>query len=158
MNVRRLLIIEDGAEYTEAFRRIAAVGAPAPVTLRAGDAAEARQILSEQVVDAVFVDMVFDRTPPERLAGDLDALVARYGGDRRLAQQHLARNQGFYVLSELAPLLGPAVRIVLAWDFSSEPGRLDALRERLPGLTGLAEGTPITRVLETLLKVPGQPG
>lgn len=151
MSARRLLVVEDGAEYTDAFRRLAAVGAQAPVMLRAGDAAQARQILSEQEIDAVFVDMVFDRTPPERLAGDLGALEARFGGDRRRAQQHLARNQGFYVLNELAPLLTPSVRIVLAWDFSSEPARLDALRERLPGLTGLPEGTPITRVLETLL-------
>jgi hypothetical protein len=151
VSLRRLLVVEDGAEYTDAFRRLAAVGAEAPRMLRAADAAEARHLLSEQTVDAVFVDMVFDRTPPERLSGDLDALVIRYGGDHRRAQQHLAHNQGFYVLSELAPLLQPSVRIVLAWDFSSEPGRLEALRERLPGLTGLPEGTPITRVLETLL-------
>ena len=151
MSPRRLLVVEDGAEYSDAFRRLAAVGTEAPRMLRAGDAAEARRLLSEQAVDAVFVDMVFDRTPPERLSGDLDALVGRYGGDRRRAQEHLARNQGFYVLNELAPLLQPSVRIVLAWDFSSEPGRLEALRERLPGLTGLPEGTPITRVLETLL-------
>ena len=157
MSARSILVIEDGSEYTEAFRRLAlalVAGRP-PELVRAGDAAEARQVLTRragQNMDAVFVDMVFDRTPPERLAGDLGELVARYGGDRRRAEQHLARNQGFYVLNDLKPLLAPPQRIVLAFDFSSEPDRLAALRERFPNLTGLPEGTPISRVLETLLE------
>ena len=156
MSARSILVIEDGAEYTEAFRRLAMArveGAP-PELVRAGDAAEARQVLTQrgQTITAVFVDMVFDRTPPERLAGDLPELVARYGGDRRRAEQHLARNQGFYVLNDLKPLLAPPQRIVLAFDFSSEPDRLAALRERFPNLTGLPENTPISRALEMLLE------
>jgi hypothetical protein len=157
MSARSILVIEDGAEYTEAFRRLAMarVEGALPELVRAGDAAEARQVLTKragQTITAVFVDMVFDRTPPERLAGDLGELVARYGGDRRRAEEHLARNQGFYVLNDLKPLLTPRQRIVLAFDFSSEPDRLTALRERFPNLTGLPENTPISRALEMLLE------
>ena len=149
MTARTVLVVEDGFEYSEAFRRLAPAGSQIDWR-RAGDAGQARSALAGGSVDAVFVDMVFDRTPPERLAGDLAELVTRFGGDRRRAEEHLARNQGFYVLNDLAPLLTPSQRIVLAWDFTAEPDRLEALRERFPGLSGLPEGTPITRVLQEL--------
>ena len=146
-----VLVIEDGYEYTEAFQRLGSGGGAEPKLRRAGDAEQAREVLAAEAVDAVFVDMVFDRIPPERLAGDLGELVLRFGGDRRRAEDHLARNQGFYILDALAPLLAPAKRLILAWDFGAEPDRLEALRERFPNLSDLPEGTPITTVFQSLL-------
>ena len=151
MRPRTILVVEDGAEYTDAFRRLALPGRANVELVRAGDADEAQRILAGRSVDAIFIDVVFDRTLPERLRGDLGCLLERYGGDRARAQRHLASHQGFYVAEALAGSIAEGTRVLLAFDFSAEPQRLAALRERLPGLEGVAEGTPISRVLDRLL-------
>jgi CheY-like chemotaxis protein len=150
--VKRLLVVEDGREYTEAFQSLAPRLAGAPLeVLRAGDLPEARAQLASASFDAVFLDVVFDRTPAERLAGDAAPLIARFDGDERRATRFLAENQGFYVLDALAPELG-GTRIVLAHDFAAEPQRLAALRERSPGLLGLPDGASATEALTALLR------
>ena len=158
---RTVLVIEDGAEYVDAMRSLAASG---PVDfVRAADVHEARRMIAERRVDAVFLDVVFDRTPPGKLAGDLEALIRRFGGDRARAERHLAENQGFYVLNELAGILRAGTPVVIAYDFSAEPDRLAALRRAHPNLSGLPDGTPISEVLERLLgevtsgDTPGDP-
>ena len=113
--------------------------------------AEARRILAERRVDALFLDVVFDRTSAERLVGNLEDVIRRFGGDRRRAERHLAENQGFYLVNELAPLLPEGIPVVLAYDFSAEPERLDALRERCAQLSGITDGAPISAVLESVL-------
>ena len=149
---RTVLVVEDGTEYTEAFRNLVANDSRDTLELlRAGDGEDARRILTERRVDALFLDVVFDRTPPERLLGNLEDVIRRFGGDRRRAERHLAENQGFYLVNDLAPLLGEAVPVVLAYDFSLEPERLAALRRTRKRLTGIADGTPISRVLEAVL-------
>jgi hypothetical protein len=146
---RTVLVIEDGTEYVEAMRSLAS-RAPA-VLVRAADVHEARRTLADRRVDAVFLDVVFDRTPPERLAGDLEEMIRRFGGDRARAERHLAENQGFYVLNELAGILPGTTPVVIAYDFSAEPDRLAALSRAHSNLSGLADGTPISEVLERLL-------
>jgi CheY-like chemotaxis protein len=148
---RSILVIEDGHEYVEAFSRLA-TGGGAALLVRAGDAEEAREALLRRIFDAVFVDVVFDRTPPEKLAGDLAAALERHGGDRARAIHELARQQGFQILAALAPDLPPDARVVLAIDFSAAPGRLAALRERVPGLEGLPEGAGASEALARLLR------
>jgi len=147
---RRILVVEDGNEYIEAFRRL--VPAPAGTELlHACDAAAAQRRIAEALVEAIFLDVVFDRTPPENLTGDLDALLERFCGDRSRALEHLALNQGFYIADALAPLIPAGVPVLLACDFSSEPARLAALREKLPALDGVADGTTVTEILARLL-------
>ena len=142
-----ILVVEDGTEYTDAFRNLAAT----PLELvRASDLEEARRVLAGRAVDAVFLDVVFDRTPPGKLTGDRDELIRRFGGDRPRAERHLAENQGFYLLTELAPVLPTGIPVVLAYDFSAEPGRLAALREKCATLSGIADGAPISAVLASL--------
>jgi len=128
---RVLLVVEDGTEYVEAFARLAPGGEDVEL-LPAADAAAARRILVQRRVDGIFLDVDFSRTPEERLLP---------GG---------ARDQGFRIASALAPLFAPGVPVVLAHDFTLEPDRLAALRERVPALEGIVEGTPISRVLERL--------
>lgn len=149
MRRRTILVIEDGAEYIEAFRRLA-VSDAAIELLQATNAAAARRLLTESPADALFLDVVFDRTPVEDLAGDLEELTARFSGDRAAALDHLARNQGFYIADALAPLVSPGVLVLLAYDFSSEPARLAALREKLPGLEGITDGMAISEVMKRL--------
>ena len=152
MKPRTILVVEDGTEYVDAFRGLASTGDPSVVWLHASDAAAARRILAEREVDAVFLDVVFDRTPPEALAGDLEGLVRRFGGDRKRALEHLAANQGFYVAAELAGAIPRDARILIAFDFTSDPERLSVLRESLPGLDGVEEGAPATKLLRRLLE------
>ena len=136
--MKTLLVVEDGTEYVEAFRRQARGGDVE--LIRAGDADEARGVLAQRRVDAVFLDVVFDRTPEEKLCGDRS----------RPAEQR-ARQQGFYLAAALADALPAGCRLVIAYDFGAEPGRLAALRETLPSLEGVEDGTPLSRVLERLI-------
>jgi hypothetical protein len=147
---RRILVVEDGNEYIEAFRRLAPASGGAEL-LHATDAEGARRVLADGPVEAVFLDVVFDRTPPERLAGDRDALTERFSGDRSRALEHLARNQGFYIADALAPLLPAGVPVLLAWDFSADPARLAVLREKLPALDGVADGAAVSEIFARLL-------
>ena len=147
---RRVLVVEDGTEYVKGFESLAAARGLAIDFSRAGDLESARTALASHGADAVFLDVVFDRTPEDRLSGDAEALVARFGGDRARAVRHLATHQGFYVLDALAPLL-PRVPVVLAYDFAAEPQRLEALRNRVPDLRGLPDGTSLSAALDLLL-------
>lgn len=151
MTAARILVVEDGHEYLEGFTRLAVAKGHEAVFVRAGGLAEARAALADGRPDAVFLDVVFDRTPEVGLAGDLDALVARYGGDRARAIRHLATHQGFYVLDALADELA-GVRVVLAYDFTGEEKRLASLRERFPMLRGLPDGASLGAALEDLLR------
>jgi CheY-like chemotaxis protein len=135
---RAVLVVEDGTEYVDAFRRLAPESADVE-WLHAADAAAARAVLAGRRVDAIFLDVVFDRTPPGRLVGDPARGV-----------EHLARNQGFHVLAEIAPLVAAGTPVLLAHDFSNQGARLQALREKVPALEGVAEGETATRMLERL--------
>lgn len=147
---RRVLVVEDGREYVEGFARLASARGADATFIHASNEADARAALEGDAPDAVFLDVVFDRTPEERLAGDLDTLVARYGGDRARAVRHLATHQGFYILDALAASL-QGIRVVLAYDFTAEPQRLEALRGRGPLLEGLPDGASLGRALDILL-------
>ena len=138
--MKTVLVVEDGTEYVEAFRRLAGGRAEDVELIRAGDAEEARGVLARRRVDAVFLDVVFDRTPEDRLCGD----------PSRPAEQR-ARQQGFYLAAELAGAFPAGCRVVIAYDFAAEPARLAAVRETLPSLEGVEEGAPLSRVLERLI-------
>ncbi|HTR04631.1 MAG TPA: hypothetical protein VMN82_15705 [Thermoanaerobaculia bacterium] len=149
MSRRAVLVVEDGTEYRDAFVRLGGGDASLEL-LAAGDAAAALGILAARPVDAVFLDLVFDRTPPERLVGETAALAARFDGDRERLLDHLARNQGYYVLAALAPHLPAGVLVLLAHDFAAEPERLAALRASVPRLDGVGEAETATRILDRL--------
>jgi hypothetical protein len=143
--VRRLLVVEDGTEYTEAFTRLD----PEAEVIRAASLPAARAALASGV-DALFLDVLFDRVPEEDLAGDLPAVVARFGGDRARAVRHLQENQGFYLLDALADAIPPHLPVLLSWDFASEPGRLESLRRKVPALRGLPDGSSLSQALALL--------
>lgn len=146
--MKRILIVEDGTEYLDAFTRLSTPGSATFV--RTGSLSEALARLDAEPFDGLFLDVVFDRTPVDELAGDLDALITRFGGDRERAVRQLAENQGFYVLDALAPRLAPEFPVVIAYDFSDEPQRYERLRKRVPRLSGLPDGASISKALEML--------
>jgi hypothetical protein len=95
--MKRILVVEDGTEYVEAFRRLAPVRDGRVELVGAGDLLEARRALEgagaggrAHAFDAVFLDVVFDRTPPERLCGDTPALRSRFADDASRVREHLA--------------------------------------------------------------------
>ena len=147
---RRVLVVEDGPEYVDGFERLTAARGHGAVFSRARDLESARAALAAERPVAVFLDVVFDRTPEASLAGDAESLVARFGGDRARALRHLATHQGFYILDALAPML-TGLTVVLAYDFAAEPQRLEALRRRVPRLSGLQDGSSISQALEMML-------
>jgi len=144
----RILVVEDGFEYTRALERIADGVAE---FVRAADAEEAESLLRRSAFDAVLLDVVFDRTPEERLVGRGSELDARFGRNASGATEHLANRQGFYIADVLAPALTPSARVIMAYDFSADPERLELLRGRIPGLEGIREGTGLDDVLARLL-------
>ncbi|MGZ5428159.1 MAG: hypothetical protein ACXWFS_04055 [Thermoanaerobaculia bacterium] len=147
---RGVLVVEDGSEYVDGFERLTAARGLGAVFSRARDLESASAALSAERPGAVFLDVVFDRTPEASLAGDAESLVARFGGDRARALRHLATHQGFYILDALAPML-TGLTVILAYDFAAEPQRLEALRRRVPRLSGLQDGSSISQALEMML-------
>ena len=73
------------------------------------------------------------------------------GGTPSGATEHLANRQGFYIADVLAPALPPSARVVMAYDFSADPERLELLRARIPGLEGIREGVGLDELLIRLL-------
>jgi CheY-like chemotaxis protein len=121
--MKRLLVIEDGTEYSE-FARLFLGGDF--VVARAQTAAEALTLAAAEPVFALLVDLRFDRALPEALIGDVDATAIRlFAGDRPRALRHLQDQQGVLILAELrkAGHLQPAVFV---HDFSAR--RLENLR------------------------------
>jgi len=139
MTRRIVLVVEDGSEYRDAFRRLAFEG-EAVEWLHAADARAAREILEARRVDALFVDLVFDRTPVEALAGDPGRSL-----------EHRIRNQGFYVLDAVATAIPRGVPVLLAYDFASQHDRLATLRRSCPGLEGVPESSGAAAILGRLL-------
>jgi hypothetical protein len=142
--------VEDGSEYVDGFERLTAARGLDAVFTRAKDLESARAALAAERPGAVFLDVVFDRTPEASLAGDAESLVARFGGDHARAVRNLATHQGFYILDALAPMLA-GLPVILAYDFAVEPQRLEALRERVRGLGGLPDGGSLSAALDFLL-------
>lgn len=115
----RILIVEDGHEYTDTLSRFAADAAE---WTRAGDAAEALSLLAQGGWDAVFLDMRFDRVADDALLGDVAALTQRFAGDRGKAIRFLQENQGTLVLSALRAG-GYSLPVLFSYNFDEEPRR-----------------------------------
>ena len=126
----RLLLIEDGHEYGEFARHFLAErfeivaahsGAEARARLEAsrGDASGR--------IDALLVDLRFERARTEDLVGDLPDLARRmFAGDLERARRWAKDQQGTLILAELRKA-GFAQRAVFVHDFP--PDRLANLRK-----------------------------
>lgn len=122
----RVLIVEDGLEYSETFGRFLGDGF---AWERAGNGPEALERLAEGGWDAVFCDMRFDRVPPPRLLGDLAATADQFNGDPEQARRFLEDHQGNYVLAAIREA-GHGVPVLMSYDFGEEPRRWQRLAQR----------------------------
>ena len=123
MNPPSILIVEDGDEYLDSLRGLRA----ACFWLQAKSARAATDMLASHDVAGAVLDMRFDRSPRERLCGDLAAVTRQLGGDGERAWRYLAQHQGLFVLAELRAM-GWAGPVLIAYDFTRELRRFEALR------------------------------
>lgn len=125
--MQRVLIIEDGLEYSETLARF--LGDQFTFE-RAGSGPEALARLGQgPPPTAVFLDMRFDRTPEEELWGDLDDLLDRFNGDPAQARRFREDHQGTFVLARLRQA-GITLPVLLSYDFDGEPRRWQRLQQR----------------------------
>jgi len=125
--MKRVLIIEDGLEYSETLGRFLG---DAFAFERAGSGPAAIERLQGGApVDVVFLDMRFDRTPEAELLGDLDELLDRFNGDPEQARRFREDHQGTYVLAALRDA-GLTVPVLVSYDFDGEPRRWTRLAQR----------------------------
>ena len=130
MRRTRVLVIEDGYEYSEMLDRFLAADFDFE---RAGDGATALARCGDGFA-GIFLDMRFDRVSPDQLLGDLAATTQRFHGDVARARRFLEDNQGTFVLAALRAD-GWTLPVVFRHDFSSEPRRFAHL-QRLHGPVG----------------------
>lgn len=94
-----LLIVEDGTEYRSFFGLFLA---SAYGFAHAQSGAEALARLGEGRVDGIVLDMRFDRTPTDRLLGDVEDVMRRhFGRDRDRALRYLQDQQGTLILEAI---------------------------------------------------------
>jgi CheY-like chemotaxis protein len=145
----RVLVVEDGSEYTTSFREL--IGAPFEF-VRAGSGREALEALGAGVFDLLFLDMRFDRATD--LLGDLEALVERHNGDSARARRFLEDNQGAYVLAAIREA-GHRQPAVMSYDFDGEPRRFENLSARYGPLAYLTDTAGPHEVRAALLQWGG---
>ena len=121
----KVLIVEDGHEYTETMSRYLGEGIHLE---RAGDGFQALDMLANGHWDVVFMDMRFDRS--QRLLGEDATLRERFAGDPERLRRFLERHQGTYIAHAIRHA-GHCTPILFSYDFGREMTRWAHLRERL---------------------------
>jgi CheY-like chemotaxis protein len=122
----RVLVVEDGFEYSETLERFLSDGFQWE---RSGSGPHALSRLAEEAFDRVFLDMRFDRAPQDELLGDLEAVADQFNGDPVQARNFLEDHQGNYILAAIRER-GHGVPVLMSYDFDIEPRRWKRLRER----------------------------
>lgn len=130
-----VLIVEDGDEYLDNFSR----WVPGPRYLQAHSAQEAIATLASQQVHLILLDMRFDRTPRHLLLGDHGRATRENGGDSERGWRHLALHQGLYVLAAVRAAGHREVAVLIAYDFSRELRRFEALAKTAAPLDWLPD-------------------
>jgi len=149
MSVLRVLVIEDGFEYSETLERFLADGFHWE---RSGSGPRALSRLSEASFDLLFLDMRFDRAPQAELIGDLAAVADQFNGDPVQARNFLEDHQGNYILAAIREQ-GHQTPVLMSYDFDIEPRRWERLSQRYAPVDYLpdsASPADIARLLKGL--------
>ncbi len=147
----RVLVIEDGEEYTRTLTRFCA---DVFDFTRAGDGPEALALIAAALetrpFDRVFLDMRFDRVSPAVLLGDIAATAERFNGDPNRARQFLEDNQGSYILAALRAA-GHDLPVVFSHDFNAEPKRWASLERMYAPVCYLPDNASADTIRAALL-------
>ncbi len=122
----RVLVIEDGFEYSETLSQFLAEGF---TWVRAGSGPAAMKLLAAEPFAVIFLDMRFDRAPEDELLGDLEEASDRFNGDPVQARRFLEDHQGNYVLKALRDA-GRSEPVLMSYDFDGEPRRWQRIVQR----------------------------
>jgi CheY-like chemotaxis protein len=141
----RVLVVEDGDEYSRVLERFAAEGF---AFTRAGDGGDALAKAPEGF-DLLFLDMRFDRVQPAQLLGDLAATADRFNGDPVRARHFLEENQGTYILAALRAA-GCRLPAVFSHDFDGEPRRWANLEKLYAPVAYLPDNASAGEILAVL--------
>lgn len=143
--VARLLVIEDGTEYEEFARLFLADRFE---VVAAHSAVEA--LANAEGIDAMLIDLRFERAKPEDLLGDVDDVAKRlFGGDAQRAARWIKEQQGTLILRALRER-GHDQPAVFIHDF---PARRVANLRKLYGRVGAVpsfDASAIVAELESL--------
>lgn len=149
--VIRVLVVEDGTEYSDTLGRFAGEGF---AFSRAGDGNAAMAAAARGETDLLFLDMRFDRVPAPALLGDLAETVERFNGDPVRARKFLEDNQGAYILSALRAS-GCTLPAVFSHDFDGEPKRWANLVKRYAPLHYLRDNASAAEIRAVLREAAG---
>ncbi len=147
----RILVVEDGYEYSETLERFLSEGFE---WVRAGSGPVALQMLGDSSFDALFLDMRFDRIPEDQLLGDLAATADRFNGDPVQARRFLEDHQGNYVLAAIRGA-GHTIPVLMSYDFEGEPRRWARLLERYAPVDYLPDNGGPAKISERLTALAG---
>lgn len=147
----RVLVIEDGLEYSELLQRFLPDGF---AWERAGSGPAALKRLKEERFDAIFLDMRFDRAPEDELLGDLEEVSDRFNGDPVQARRFLEDHQGNYILAALREA-GHGLPVLLSYDFDGEPRRWERLARRFRPVDYLPDNASPADIAERLRGLVG---
>lgn len=150
----RVLVVEDGTEYTDTLGRFLPEGFH---VTRAGHGAEALQRLDDTSFDVVFLDMRFDRVGENELLGDPAEAADRFNGDAIQARRFLEDHQGNYILAAIRDAAHP-IPVLMSYDFSAEPRRWANLAARYGPLDFLVDVASPTEVAGRLRALAGSQG
>lgn len=142
-----LLVIEDGDEYEEFARLFLSDRFD---VVAAHTAVEALDAAREHEVDAMLIDLRFERARVDDLIGDLTTTAARlFAGDEARAARWLKEQQGTLILGELRKA-GHGQPAVFVHDFPPRRlGNLQKLYGRVAAVPSFDAGA-IVRELERL--------
>ncbi len=149
----RVLVIEDGFEYSETLGRFLSEGFE---WVRAGSGPQGLKALAEDSnFQAVFLDMRFDRAPEGELLGDLEAIADRFNGDPIQARRFLEDHQGNFVLKAIRDA-SFSIPVLLSYDFDGEPRRWQRLQERYSPVDYLPDNASPADISNRLRALGGQ--
>lgn len=147
----RVLVVEDGEEYTQNLSRFLA---DAFAFTRAQDGATALALLATSPFDLVFLDMRFDRVQAHQLLGDLAETADRFNGDPVRARQFLEEHQGTYILAAIRQA-GHRLPVVFSHDFDAEPRRWANLERLYAPVRYLPDNASPSTIRATFLQGRG---
>ncbi len=151
----KVLIIEDGTEYSDTFGRFLSEGFE---WVRAGNGEAAILLLKSGSFDCVFCDMRFDRIEAADLVGDVVAVSDQFNGDVVKTRQHLQDHQGNYILAAIRDA-GIRTPVLMSYDFDAEPRRWHRIEQRYAPVAYLADQSGPTEVAQKIRRlVAHKPG
>ena len=144
-----ILVIEDGDEYLDVLTRFL----PEYQYAQVHCGRDAIEYLRGHQVNAIFLDMRFDRIERTRLLGDFEHFLQANANDESRTWRFLEKNQGLFILHALYEENFSDIPVILSHDFSGQPARQAHLKRTYPSLTWVPDALSPDAIRTTLNSV-----